>query len=101
MPLIGRSLHEVTKGLTVYSNQQEDNNPVGGENGQAVWLGNSRERVFTLPESMWKFAVFLQWSLKSNLRHSAISWLSDWPAFIILKHVERRPLMLVDVLGGV
>lgn len=36
MPLIGRSLHEVTKGLTVYSNQQEDNNPVGGENGQAV-----------------------------------------------------------------
>lgn len=36
MPLIGRSLHEVTKRLTVYSNQQEDNNPVGGENGQAV-----------------------------------------------------------------
>lgn len=82
MPLIGRSLHEVTKGLTVYSNQQEENNPVGGENGQAVWMGNSWERVLTLLENMWKFAVFLQWSVKSNLRHSASSWLSDWPAFI-------------------
>ena len=36
MPLIGRSLHEVTKGSTVYSNQQEENNPLRGENGQAV-----------------------------------------------------------------
>lgn len=82
MPLIGRSLHEVTKGLTVYSNQQEENNPVGGENGQAVWMGNSWERVLTLLENMWKFAVSLQWSVKSNLRHSASSWPSDWPAFI-------------------
>lgn len=45
MPLIGRSLHEVTKGLTVYSNQQEENNPVEGEkwassmNGQLMREG--------------------------------------------------------------
>lgn len=101
MPLIGRSLHDVTKGLTIYSNQQEENNPVGG-NGQAVWTGNSQEGVFTLPENMWNFALFLQWSVKSNLRHSAISWLSDWPAFLsVFKHVERRPLILVDALVGI
>lgn len=43
MPLIGRSLHEVIKGLTVYSNQQEENNPVGGKMGkQYKWATHER-----------------------------------------------------------
>lgn len=46
MPLIGRSLHDVTKGLTIYSNQQEENNPVGGKWASSMNGQLTREGIY-------------------------------------------------------